>query len=370
MIKNITIQNFKCFSTNREIELSNLTVCVGMNSVGKSTLIQALLLIRQSFECINKYKQTTINEFAISLNEVYELQLGDVDQIMSSTDTNTISIQVDDILFEFRSSNNKTLLTLNTNIKYDELIPYESIFFDTFYYLNSERLGPRNYQKMSSDLKKSCGVHGEFTFDVISNNALKPISEKRCFKLNSDKKINNLEKQIEYWLDYIIPGIEFTVSKELALRLSQLKIRQSIFDTDFRSPNNFGFGISYVLPIIVTGLIAEPGAMVIIENPEAHLHPSGQSRIGHFLSEMSRDNLQIIIETHSEHVVNGIRINSLKEENDPDNICINYFIINDKGHEVNRIRLNQRMDITEWPAGFFDQEEIDLRELRYLRRNQ
>jgi len=141
-------------------------------------------------------------------------------------------------------------------------------------------------------------------------------------------------------------------------------------DTGFISPYNFGFGISYVLPIIATGLMAPSNTMMIIENPEAHLHPCGQSRIGQFLAKVASDNIQVVIETHSEHVINGIRLACLREKIASENVCINYFSINSDSkppHEVKRISLNERMDIVEWPNGFFDQEGLDLQELRHLR---
>jgi predicted ATPase len=135
------------------------------------------------------------------------------------------------------------------------------------------------------------------------------------------------------------------------------------------SPYNFGFGVSYVLPIIVNGLAAEPGSTMIVENPEAHLHPKGQSRIGQFLSQVAVSGVQVVVETHSEHVVNGIRVNSLRSKLSPDDICLNYFTPDpDPAKHVRQIELNDRMDITDWPEGFFDQEEIDLRELRDIRK--
>ena len=129
-----------------------------------------------------------------------------------------------------------------------------------------------------------------------------------------------------------------------------------------------GFGISYLLPVIVTGLLAEPGSMLIVENPEAHLHPGGQSRIGQFLAQIAFAGVKVVVETHSEHVLNGMRVYSLKNKIAPERICINYFSINDRIPGIERIPLNDRMDILKWPEGFFDQEEKDLAELRMLRR--
>ncbi|KLU73797.1 MAG: hypothetical protein RHS_0272 [Robinsoniella sp. RHS] len=368
MIKKLLIQNFKCFSEKTEIELSKLTANVGMNSVGKSSLIQALLIIRQIYDIMERYDGYPINEFYIDLNKEYALQLGDSEQIMSSHDTDIVCIQVDDIKFELKKNKKDNgSLFLQTEYTLDQLMEHDSIFLVQFGYLNAERLGPRNYQKMGNIDGRFCGFHGEYTFDVINKNQMKSISKKRKFGFDEKKQIDRLEKQVEYWLSYIVPGVEVNFSNEQTMRLTQMQVSQPLMDTGFQSPNNFGFGISYVLPIIVMGLLMKEGAMLIVENPEAHLHPSGQSRIGYFLSQIAADNVQVIIETHSEHVINGIRIHSLKNQIKPSDICINYFSFIEQSHTVNRICLNERMDIERWPDGFFDQEEKDLKELRKLR---
>ena len=200
------------------------------------------------------------------------------------------------------------------------------------------------------------------------------VEDDRCFNLENDKKVNTLNKQVEYWMDYIIPGIEIRTDDVMDLRVSKMSLRQPALDTDFLSPYNFGFGISYVLPVIVTGLIARTGSVFLVENPEAHLHPKGQSHIGYFLAMVACAGVQVIVETHSEHVLNGIRIAALKNGIEPEDISINFFSIKKDGenirHTVEQIRLNSRMDLESWPEGFLDQEEEDLRTLRELRRKQ
>ena len=152
-----------------------------------------------------------------------------------------------------------------------------------------------------------------------------------------------------------------------------MSLRQPALDTDFMSPYNFGFGISYVLPVILTGLTAIKGSVFLVENPEAHLHPKGQSHIGYFLAAMACAGIQVIVETHSEHVLNGIRIAALKNAMKPEDISVNFFSIKETNgnvrHTVEKINLNDRMDLESWPEGFLDQEEEDLRTLRELRRN-
>lgn len=369
MHNRLIVENFKCFANPTDIELAKITVCVGMNSVGKSSVIQSMLLLRQVYDEAFKYKDSSISKFLINLNDVYGLQLGQAKNIMSSHDKNAICIGIDEMIFDLEICDNPYCLSLDFLYTFEEIRKKGGIFSDEFYYLNAERIGPRNYQEMMSSLNTCCGIHGENTYHAISEMYINKIEEARLFP-DSSKKVNQLNKQIEYWMDYIVPGVELDFKENEDLRISQFHIRQQFFDTGFLSPYNFGFGISYVLPIIVTGLVAEKGSVLMVENPEAHLHPSGQSRIGYFLAMVAMSGVQIIIETHSEHVVNGIRIAALKEGMDCNYIGLNYFSINTETHEhkVESVKMNERMDIVNWPDGFFDQEEKDLRFLRELRR--
>ena len=79
------------------------------------------------------------------------------------------------------------------------------------------------------------------------------VKESKCFGLDENKKVGTFSKQVEYWMDYIIPGIEINADDMTELRISKMSLRQPALDTGFLSPYNFGFGISYVLPIVLTG---------------------------------------------------------------------------------------------------------------------
>lgn len=354
MIKQIEIENFKCFSARTKIPLSNITICAGMNSVGKSTLIQALLLMWQSSENLEK-KKVYLNTAA--------LNLGNTNQITSGY----MMLSADGECFQYGIAEDKLSLEFKLHPPYTK-------FQRPLCYLNAERLGPRLYQEMVSHDFLHCGHNGEYTFDVIQKHRHTEVSEDRCFIGAPRKSIRNLENQVEYWMSYIVNDVRVRFGDNISTQLTSMEVSQTALGAHFGSPYNFGFGISYVLPIITTGLIAQEGSMFIVENPEAHLHPAGQSRIGEFLAQISMTDVQVIVETHSEHVLNGIRKYALKNGVSPDNVCINYFSIESDGgkipkytHEVKRLLLNTRMDIMSWPEGFFDQESKDLEELRKLR---
>ena len=366
-MKKLLIENMKCFSEKSNVSLSNITINVGMNSVGKSTVTQAILLLRQTYDEMEKYRGTEKKDFRVLLNGRYGMQLGDAEQIISSG-KDSIFIEGDGIGFQFKK-NEEDRFSLNVYPDGNAMVlsNQQSLFSPYFYYLNAERQGPRNYQDIGYDSGKLCGYFGEQTFNVIELNA-GAILDKKRMRHGEQFSVVTFSKQLEYWMDFIVPGIELRTSEDVDTKTAKLKVRQTGLDTEFNSPHNFGFGISYVMPIIVTGLLADTNSMVVVENPEAHLHPSGQSQIGQFLAQVASSGVQVIIETHSEHVINGIRIYALANKIPPEQICINYFTIDEKKPTVEHITLNDRFDIMKWPEGFFDQEEKDLQTLRSLRK--
>jgi predicted ATPase len=122
-------------------------------------------------------------------------------------------------------------------------------------------------------------------------------------------------------------------------------------------PPNMGFGVSYALPIIVAGILATSGTLLVVENPEAHLHPAGQSRMGRFLGRVAGAGAQVIVETHSDHVVNGIRLATVEDHTIGTDAIVVYFF--DDENPVT-IEVTEKGGLTKWPPGFFDQLEDDL----------
>lgn len=127
---------------------------------------------------------------------------------------------------------------------------------------------------------------------------------------------------------------------------------------------NIGFGISYSLSIIVALLSAQPGAIILIENPEAHLHPKGQSKLTELICLAAKSGIQIIVETHSDHVLNGVRkaINSGKIKKEEASVY--FFETDDQNTSVtNEIIFSDKGRIVNYKKGFFDQFDNDLDEL-------
>jgi predicted ATPase len=128
---------------------------------------------------------------------------------------------------------------------------------------------------------------------------------------------------------------------------------------------NVGYGYSYILSIVITALIAKKDSIVIVENPEAHLHGKAQSRLTELLSKLASRGVQVFIETHSEHIINGFRKEMLKSNCSLTNNDTSIYFF-DADYSVKYLTIEPNGKIPNWPKGFFDQETIDLAEIMRL----
>jgi predicted ATPase len=243
------------------------------------------------------------------------------------------------------------------------------ILKNEFYYLNAERIGPRISQSMQSLEYPHTGYQGENTAHLIAaNDYAYEVEDNRKHPKSKSPRIS---QQVNAWLDELMPGVNVTAVENTDTLTAQLKVENYYTKGDPTLATNIGFGISYVLPIIVTGLIAAKGSYFIVENPEAHLHPSAQSKIGQFLAMVANAGVNVIVETHSDHLINGIQVAAAKQVIKSDLITINFF--NQAGSavqpEIESISLNEKGELSKWPKGFFDQTQIDFAELFKARKS-
>jgi predicted ATPase len=131
-------------------------------------------------------------------------------------------------------------------------------------------------------------------------------------------------------------------------------------DTDFHRPVHVGFGLTQVLPIVIAALSAAKGDLLLVENPEVHLHPAGQSLMGQFLAAVAHAGVQVIVETHSDHVLNGVRRAVKTAVLPSEHVAIHYFRARPAGeNQVESPQINVNGEIDSWPEGFFDQFDRD-----------
>jgi predicted ATPase len=168
--------------------------------------------------------------------------------------------------------------------------------------------------------------------------------------------------------DGLIVSFPRQSKKDRRANVATLRFRDRELIADWSKPTNVGFGFSYALPIGVAALTAMPGTLLLVENPEAHLYPTGQSQIGRFLARVAGSGVQVIVETHSDHVINGMRLEVAQSQSLPKEDVVIYFF--GAGNVPVKIELQSIGVFTSWPSGFFDQTELDLGQLARLQRRE
>ena len=152
----------------------------------------------------------------------------------------------------------------------------------------------------------------------------------------------------------ISPGTRIKISQNRDI--DRISLQYYYGESNTYRATNVGFGITYALPIIVAVLSSTPGTLILIENPEAHLHPKGQTEIGRLLALAASCGVQIVIETHSDHILNGILLTVHSGKVDPKDVQL-YFLQKNKQAqtEVLSPRINRTGRLDFWPDGFFDE---------------
>lgn len=366
-IEKILLKNFKCHN-HFEMELKRLNILTGSNAAGKSSLVQSILLAFKSWENCEKKQVNT--------NKVFGVNLGIPISIVSE-DLEEKDIEIG--LFTDGIANRLVLgLPKDNEEIYFNIINYEEIVerkthdcnLDKLrlFFLNAERQGPRIVSVIQDIVPFSVGNTGENTGYILSEmDKFQKLSGH--FKLPKDLRIAAIDRfsaNCEEWLNFVIPQTKLQYSVDIERNITTLKMQNQ---GEFHLPVATGFGITYVLPIIVQALAASviTNSILIIENPEAHLHPLSQSRLGKFLALVSANGVQIILETHSEHIVDGCRIQAARETMCSDAQVL-FFEKKENTSMCNRIEIMDNGELEGWPEGFFDQKRQDLRELLEIRR--
>ena len=350
-----------------------LTVLTGLNGGGKTSILHALLLARQSSA------GSPPPDF-VQLNGPFGLDLGEVQDVLhlDADPDEGISVEIDDEhgvnhRWKFNSADERSL---NLRVLERPSVPPAALAGEArrFSYLSAERLGPRDTLGASSvsadDLQ--VGHRGEFVAQVLAVLERLRISEKRFNpKTEALGGATTLRQQVEWWLSDIARPISLDAEWVPGSGVTLIRYRTPGHPVERRRPTNMGFGVTYALPVVAAALMAPRDSMLLVENPEAHLHPSGQSAIGGFLSMIAADGVQVIVETHSDHVVNGIRRAIAADRVlAPEEATIQFFESdNSDVPGIRTIDIRARGDLSEWPPGFFDQMDNDLAVLAKVRRS-
>lgn len=323
MLKELEIQNFKSFISEK-ITLSPLTVLTGLNSSGKSSVLQAIRIFSDYFAGRQPSRQWNTLKSNLSVDKSFSITI----------DASKIQI----------NSGVECLKNLNP-------LPF------TYVHISADRRGPQDTYILGAAMQSvEIGEDGRHVYAYLEKNGAKQVSSKLAIAPN---KVRLLKPNVEAWLQIVSPG----VSMEGEIDLKQDEVHP--YFNRIR-PTETGYGLSYVLPVIVA-LVApqEPGTVIMIENPEAHLHPRGQVEMGRLIGLSVASGMQVLVETHSEHIVDGIRISVKKGLLNSDDVMMYYFDRKDyeSPSSVQKISVAQDGRLSKWPAGFFDQSLMDKREL-------
>lgn len=370
MLNRLDLHYFKCFKLLR-LPLGPLTLLSGSNASGKSSALQALVLLHQTMREHEWSKRLMLNGDSIKLGTVSDVvdkvhgrrtfQIGLVDNENSylwdfSGERSEMSMAVDSITVDNILYKEQKLLRflLPPNVSERTSLAYR---IRNLTYITAERIGPREvYPLEDSQIASVVGPVGEHALSVLHWGRDKPVLK----ELVIENVPNTLLRQVEERMRIFFPGCALTLQQVAQMNAVTLGLRTSE-DTDFHRPIHVGFGLTQILPIIIAALSASKEDILLIENPEVHLHPAGQALMGRFLANVSQAGVQVIVETHSDHVLNGIRRSIKSGSIKPEQVTIHFF--KPRSGEISQVIspiLDDAGNIDVWPDGFFDQFDKDL----------
>lgn len=365
MIEFIRINGLKRFH-EQQIDFRALTILTGPNGTGKSTVLQAIKLMRSASQSLQGF---------IELNRS-ELDLGEAQDILENTTEVGAGIRLiarvdgSDVAYRLEVPEVRSLRVAVTEKpeRPPEVFGGRESFFT---HLTADRLGPRHtLEAVALDAQDvNVGGRGEATAQVLSQLdtfAVRPeLHHPATAELGAR---GTLPVQTEMWLSSIVRPVQVEAQWILGTNVTTLRFKDPGWRGEWLKPSNVGFGLTHALPIIVAGLAAPANSILLVENPEAHLHPRAQSAIAAFLAKVAHSGVQVVVETHSDHVVNGFRLAvAVSGLLGHEQILIQYFG-GTEATPVEQIQVLATGELTNWPDGFFDQIEVDLGTLARSRR--
>ncbi len=362
-IASLGLEAYKCFD-ELWVPLAPLTLFTGFNGAGKSTALQPLLLLAQAARIRAWGSSGLDGEVPLNGDIVRLGSAGDVIRSGQRGGATRFTIGFDE-----------GQLTLDVSAKAGERVlqargaegglPMPGLVdrLDRLVHLGAVRTGPSDSFPIPdrSDARVAdVGVDGRFASYWYHELADTDVPPERCM----DNSVGTtFRRQVDAWLDRLAAGANANVQALPVASTLALQFRLSATG-EWRRPANVGYGLTYVFPILVALLAAQRGDILVIDSPEAHLHPQAQSRMGRMLATFAAAGIQLLVETHSDHVLNGARLAVRDGVIASEDVSLLFFAgASPEGHGVTTPRVDREGRIDEWPEGFFDQGDKDVSRL-------
>lgn len=356
MINALNIYDYKCLHS-AEMLLGKLNLITGKNSSGKSSVIQALKLFSDNLE----NKSAPGSKMTVSSSQYDISPFSETCNIYTVTSEYVIKVLLGEshsLNMTFTPSDRSQV---NTMVAVEETVPdpYAKEVFPTIFHLPATRISNQDSYLMNNTPKIPLGKQGEFIIDYFYNHRQSSLDDRL---LAAKTKDSSLDTQVNHWL-YKLTGYTMEVER----RSEQFDVYFKDFIGNRIRPSQVGTGVGYIVAVLIVCLGSPIGSFIAIENPEIHLHPKAQSDLTEFLAMVGAVDNQLLIETHSDHIINGMLIRVKEAEIISNDDLKVYYFEEDEDFEncmtPKPLTVSPKGKISKAPRGFFDQIQIDLRKL-------
>lgn len=363
-IEQLTLENFKCFKSEKTFDFSRLTILTGANSSGKSSVMYAILAALQSDDF----------PYKLSTNGTY-VNLGDFKEI-SNAHKNNSEIHLSFRIFE--QPNNNDYIFLDAKFLEDKVSMLPSLALDK---LNS---GVQKDGEIDRFFSKDSPNMKQWQIDLINDTLLElrqKINYISAFRqspqrtyLEQNKGNFKVGTEGEEYIDQIVEWDKRSngkikelvkTMKELDL-INEIKINRlgggrfevlvkPVSSNNFSALSDVGSGISAFMPIIVADLQLPNDSTLYLQEPETHLHPSVQSKFGEYIvNQINNSEKNYVIETHSEYFLNRIRLAIVKGDLKKEDVKVYFLENNGEDTDVYDIEFTTTGVIKNAPKSFFE----------------
>jgi predicted ATPase len=392
-LRSLTLQGFRSCPDPTRLAFAPLTILAGANNTGKSSFVGALLALVQSAQAGSR-DQLHLNGHWVDLGPFDELLSPDCETFSFGVEGSVLERELS-VAWEFGEASEEVrrraiarVVSMTATLDDEPIIdlrPGKVRGFGTVLLSPTEFLRLPNRRQLCFPYEPS-DVHAVGPYRM-------PPTEFSAYRVGSDGSLVgrygqhateafwsrrdypesispppssragiHLSEAMDAWWRYVLADAEVAVRVEEVARLGYA-VRLSTRSIANRSFGQVGFGLSQLWPILVAGLTSGPGDLVIVETPEAHLHPGAQHRISNLFVELARAGRQVVVETHSEHVVAAACLAVKRGLLKPEDVAITFFTQPGGITQLQRIDVDPNGRRLDAPEGFFDQSSRELLDL-------